>query len=1150
MRKNFILTLIILTLSFINPMIELQADSKSFCNLITASEGTTANCNQYLIELENGSFEEGYIVDNNTSKGYAQINEDLVPAWNTTATDDKIELWSKSGYQNLIKDGDVDAIVGDQIVELNATQDASLYQDFATVPGQTIKIAVNHGGRFNNEELSIMVGEPNEYSAGDKYPTKGHENDIVATDIVNSGEWNQMAVLYTVPEGQTTTRIAFNSTSAPYYTQGNLIDNVRVGVDSIYDQDIQIYNLDDNTSYAHDYFIVDHVKHIYGDHLGEYIVEINLENFKNVNNIHVYDQNFEEIDLEDLNYFITDTRVLIGGNQLEDGYFTFYADSTLQEAGELSIESTIYYYSQLDVDVMSTGLSLGDYYTTKDIATIDTSNESPTISGTNIVISEEVAISNEQILEQLNVTIEDYEDGKNEIDLEMVDIFTTASLNKIDINKPGDYLVVLTGLDSQGSYALSFQTVTVEDKLPQISVANSSIDIIKGTSLDSEKVLTLTEAIGTEVVEADISDEITVDLTAVNTNEIGTYSAVLSVTDEELNQAQKNIEVNVVRDPNAEVDLIDNGQNIAPTITLTDYPQIDEETYLSEEQLEALFKVQTSDFDGSVQTLDIDSNIDYSTPGEYEIRFTAIDNQGLSSTITGTLVIIDLLPAISIQNPVLDVLIGNELNTEDLINGFGITATEITENDLINNLYIDTSEVNFMQSGLYPVTLTVVDQELNEVFETAYINVYRNTTVDPSLPETGLNTAPIITAKSNIAILEEQLLTEQEILDLFEVEVIDLDDNLEFVTVDISEVNFSTPGTYNLQIKAIDTDLLETTLSVELEIVDILPKISAIRKKILFEAGSKPDANEILERLKVTATEISKNDLLEEINVDKSEVQFLEEGEYPVTLNVSDEEGNVVGLQSYVTIYSPTNTGENTAPVITGLESVTIEEENILDENQLITLFEIDVNVTEGNLQDVRVDVENVDFTTPGTYPIVFTATDTVGLFTSFETNLVISDLLPTLETAQNVQISLGDNFTKDELKDLFVANASEISEGDLNELILVDDSLVNFDKIGEYPVSFSVSDQELNTITKVVTLTIEDNEVILNNEDESYFENIYESNNLEAVDSQRTINEDQTTDLNESIQLLETGKAASGYLFIILIILLVLKQLIKIAIN
>lgn len=84
--------------------------------------------------LLNSGFEDVNLPGTN-----AQLDAGLVNGWNTTATDNKIEIW-KNGFLGHA------SYSGQLFAELNATEPSSLYQDVVTKPGEKIKWGFAHKG--------------------------------------------------------------------------------------------------------------------------------------------------------------------------------------------------------------------------------------------------------------------------------------------------------------------------------------------------------------------------------------------------------------------------------------------------------------------------------------------------------------------------------------------------------------------------------------------------------------------------------------------------------------------------------------------------------------------------------------------------------------------------------------------------------------------------------------------------------------------------------------------------------------------------------------------------------------------------------------------------------------------------------------------
>ncbi len=156
--------------------------------------------------IENGSFENP-VTPANTSR---QVNEATVPGWSTTATDDRIEIWHAPFQGVPVPDGT-------QFVEINATQRSKLYQDVATTPGETIRWQLQHRGRTGVDTMEVRMGAPDTALA-------------LQSTLATGQSWRTYSGLYTVPAGQTTTRISFDSISSAngVASYGNFVDAVSI----------------------------------------------------------------------------------------------------------------------------------------------------------------------------------------------------------------------------------------------------------------------------------------------------------------------------------------------------------------------------------------------------------------------------------------------------------------------------------------------------------------------------------------------------------------------------------------------------------------------------------------------------------------------------------------------------------------------------------------------------------------------------------------------------------------------------------------------------------------------------------------------------------------------------------------------------------
>ncbi|WP_412766955.1 beta strand repeat-containing protein, partial [Tenacibaculum vairaonense] len=142
--------------------------------------------------------------------GFRQLPENEIPGWDTTATDNRIEIW-RSGFLG------VTPSEGQYFAELNATQVSTLYQEYCTRPGDVITWSLDHRGRSGTDVAVVKFG-------GDLATAA-----IQETMSDGTSGWGSYSGTYIVPAGQSTTIIAFEAVSAAGGNSvGNFIDNVNI----------------------------------------------------------------------------------------------------------------------------------------------------------------------------------------------------------------------------------------------------------------------------------------------------------------------------------------------------------------------------------------------------------------------------------------------------------------------------------------------------------------------------------------------------------------------------------------------------------------------------------------------------------------------------------------------------------------------------------------------------------------------------------------------------------------------------------------------------------------------------------------------------------------------------------------------------------
>lgn len=179
------------------------------------------SCTSCGTPMENGGAEMPLL-----GSGWTLFHEDIVPGWETTSSDGKIEFWV-SGFQN------VPAQEGRQFMELNATEVAALYQTLCIEAGSVINWSVWHRGRSGVDVAEVKIGSTVATAV------------IQATMSDGNAEWGYYSGTYVVPVGQDNTVFVFESVSAAggNNSVGNFIDNFEISCDA--DGDGVVDPLDD-----------------------------------------------------------------------------------------------------------------------------------------------------------------------------------------------------------------------------------------------------------------------------------------------------------------------------------------------------------------------------------------------------------------------------------------------------------------------------------------------------------------------------------------------------------------------------------------------------------------------------------------------------------------------------------------------------------------------------------------------------------------------------------------------------------------------------------------------------------------------------------------------------------------------------------------
>lgn len=173
--------------------------------------------------ITNGSFELPVLGGTNVGL----INESLVPGWETTASDNLIELWS-NGFNGVV------SAAGAQHAELNANFVSTLYQDVSGIPANSVVgYSFAHRGRGGVDTLELRISDlGTDNAAGGVGPAA---DTLLFNQQFSTGNtaWAQYSAATIGPLTLgNDMQFAFVSISAfgGIQTIGNFLDNVRFGI--------------------------------------------------------------------------------------------------------------------------------------------------------------------------------------------------------------------------------------------------------------------------------------------------------------------------------------------------------------------------------------------------------------------------------------------------------------------------------------------------------------------------------------------------------------------------------------------------------------------------------------------------------------------------------------------------------------------------------------------------------------------------------------------------------------------------------------------------------------------------------------------------------------------------------------------------------
>lgn len=400
-----------------------------------------------------------------------------------------------------------------------------------------------------------------------------------------------------------------------------------------------------------------------------------------------------------------------------------------------------------------------------------------------------------------------------------------------------------------------------------------------------------------------------------------------------------------------------------------------------------------------------------------------------------------IVPPVEISYPTItaeDVVIGvnSEFNPSEYA-----SAKDIQDGSLNFKLRWDISELDTTKSGHYNVTYSVTNS--HKLTTTKTITVIVNASPEIHLSRWIL-TLPV---RSEFNPMDYVTATDTEDGDLTNSVIVN------------SNVNTQKAGFYSVEFTVYDKYGYSSTKKMIVIMKNELPVIHTEDCSIQIDKPFDPLNG-------VTASDKESGDLTESIKILENNVDVTKAGIYTVTYYVEDGNGGETTLVRTITVV-------NEAPVIHAsdlefpLNSKPLTIEKAL-EGVTVTDREDDEN---GRPIDISVDeaqLAAIDMTTAGTYELTYTATDSHGVTSTTTIKVVVTNGVPVIYGAGDIQIEEGSTFDP-----LNGVKATDKEDGDIELTLANVSGVVDTNLVGDYELTYTVTDSDGNVTEQVRRVTV-----------------------------------------------------------------------------
>jgi len=396
-----------------------------------------------------------------------------------------------------------------------------------------------------------------------------------------------------------------------------------------------------------------------------------------------------------------------------------------------------------------------------------------------------------------------------------------------------------------------------------------------------------------------------------------------------------------------------------------------------------------------------------------------------------------------------------------------VTANDDEDGNLTSKIVVTSDNIDMDNPGIYQVNYQVTDSVGN------ITNKPINVTIKHNYP-------PVITATDKSFYSDEYTKDEwKNTICMQDVTSVDVEDGNLTSKIQIVEdfVDPTIPGFYKVTYKVTDSHNKTTLKTINVEVMyNHAPTINASSFKFYENEYSDDEWKEEFMK-QVTSDDAEDGDLTNNVTIKSTNVNPIVPGAYEVVLTVTDSRGKTTEKTVDVTVL------ENRQPHIQIFAESKrfIEGEYTVAEWYLERMKDVFAHDAEDNdlTDEIQIKSDSTIIDKPGKYKVTYTVTDQYGKTAEKDALVTVIPNNPPEIFASDKWFTTSDKIMDEDL----LKNVLSIDDhdGDISDKVKIKQSNIEVGKVGDYDVTYTVSDKFGKSTDKTVIIHITESSGIPN---------------------------------------------------------------------